>query len=289
MTALDHSEAGAAAPVFRLMEGPCTSHFSLPEEVIKDQIRINMRRDLPRFHKRTDYGKHKGKPVAIVGGGPSLKHTLDELCGFTDIMVCGSAHDYVVSQGIKPKYAVVCSARHDPGELPSDFIKNPVSSCEYLLASCCHPAVFDALAGQNVTMWHSYAAFEHELYDKEPLVQGGSSVVLRALPIAILLGYYEMHFFGFDSCFETPEENHAYDAGAHSLEHELTKVRIALPGDDPEKAREFLTHVAWLVQARDFQEMCKGMGHLFHPVIHGDGMIAEIMRQAAILQSRQEQ
>lgn len=279
MTALHHGETGAAAPVFRLMQGPNVSHFSLPEEVIKDQIRENMRRDLPRFHKRSDYGKHKGRPIAIVGGGPSLKTTLDELCGFTDIMVCGSAHDYVVSQGIRPKYAVVCSARSDPGELPSDFILNPLPCCEYLIASCCHPAVFDALCDQNVTMWHSYAAFEHELYNNEPLVQGGSSVMLRALPIAILLGYYDMHFFGFDSCFETPEENHAYDAGAHSLEHELTRVRIG----HPETGREFLTHLAWLIQARDFQEMCKGMGHLFNPIIHGDGMIAEIMRQAAVM------
>lgn len=284
MTAVHHSETGAPAPVFRLMEGPCTSHFSLPEEVIQDQIRINVERDLPRFHLRADYGKRKDRPVAIVGGGPSLKKTIHELRDFTDIMVCGSAHDYVVSQGVKPTYTVVCSARHDPGESPSDFIKSPVASCEYLIASCCHPEVFDTLSDQRVTMWHSYAAFPHEIYRNEPLVQGGSSVVLRALPIAILLGYFDLHFFGFDSCFEKPEENHAYDAGAHSLEHDLTKVRVG--GED---GPEFLTHIAWLVQARDFQEMCKGMGHLFHPTIHGDGLIAEIMRQAAVMAAKQQE
>jgi hypothetical protein len=282
LTAPHHSEAGASAPVFRRLDGPCTSRFSLPEEVIQDQIRINMGRDLPRFHLRADYGKRKDRPLAIVGGGPSLRKTINELHDFKDVMVCGSAHDYVVNSGINPKYAVVCSARHDPGELPSDFIKCPRYFCEYLIASCCHPAVFDALCDQNVTLWNSYAAFPHEIYNNEPLVQGGSSVVLRALPIAILLGYYDLHFFGFDSCFEKPEENHAYDAGAHSLEHDLTKVRIGA-----EDGPEFLTHIAWLVQARDFQEMCKHMGHLFNPIIHGDGLIAEIMRQAAQLQAKE--
>jgi hypothetical protein len=276
LTGLNHNvEAGATAPAFTLLEGPCETRYSLPMEEVEDQIRTNVRRDVPRLHHKIDYGKSKrGRPLAIVGGGPSLRQTMDQLREFEDIMVVGSAHDFIVNHGFTPKYAVVCSARNDEGESPKDFIKYPRYYCEYLLASCCHPSLFDALANQNVTLWNSAGRVDNEVFNGEPFITGGSTVTLRAINVAIVLGYYDMHFFGFDSCFESVEDNHAYDAGSNSIEHEIIKVRVG----HPETGREFLTHTAWLIQAQHFQEVMQFTGHLFNPTIHGDGLIAEIMK-----------
>lgn len=275
MTALDHNKEASGSPeVFRILSGPCETRFSLPMDEIEDQIRINMARPLPRLHQRKDFGKSKGhRPIALVGGGPSLRDTIYELREFEDIMICGTPHDYIVAQGIKPTYTVVCSARSDPGESPKDFILNPQPYCEYLLASCCHPAIFDSLCDQNVTMWNNGGRVDEALFQGEPFITGGSTVTLRAINIAVVLGYYDMHFFGFDSCFPSVEDNHAYYAGPHAIEHEIVKVRVGA-----EDGREFLTHTAWLIQAQHFQEVLQYTGHLFNPTIHGDGLIAEIMK-----------
>ena len=40
-------------------------------------------------------------------------------------------------------------------------------------------------------------------------VPGGSTVVLRALPLMRMLGLSQFHLFGFDSCV-LPEAHHAY-------------------------------------------------------------------------------
>ncbi len=284
MTALDHTKEASGSPeAFRLLTGPCETRLSLPMEEVEEQIRINMRRDLPRLHLRADFGKSKGRrPLAIVGGGPSLRQTINELREFEDVMVVGSSHDYAVGQGITPKYAVVCSARNDEGESPKDYIKYPRYYCEYLLASCCHPSLFDALCDQNVTMWNNGGRVDVDLFNGEPYITGGSTVTLRAINVAIVLGYYDMHFFGFDSCFESVEENHAYYAGKNSIEHEIIKVRVGA-----ENGREFLTHTAWLIQAQHFQEVLQHTGHLFNPTIHGDGLIAEIMKHRAHVAPKQ--
>lgn len=286
MTAVHHSEAGASAPVFRQLEGWCESVLSLPVETVADQVRANRVRGLPKLHESSVWKTQNGKSLAIVGGGPSLRKTLGELAEFPgDIMVCGSAHDFVVNSGIQPTYAVVCSARNDEGERPADFLKTPVPSCEYLIATCCHPDMFHALDGYSVTTWNNYFDEKHEeIYEGEPIVGGGSTVTLRGISLAYMIGYRDLHFFGLDSCFEDADENHAYDAGAHALEHELTRVRIGGPD-----GREFLTHIAWLVQARDFQQTLSVAGHLMSWTVHGDGMIAEIMKQAAIMAAKQQE
>lgn len=239
----------------------------MPEEVIEANIRKRLATNLPRLHKMEGYGKYKGPdPLAIIAGGPSLNKTLDELRAIPNVMVCGSAHDHIISLGVTPQYAVIC----DPDPIAADFVKRPVHGCRYLIASSCDDSVFEALQGYDVVLWNS-AGSDFSLFRGEPCIQGGGTVTLRALNIALVLGYMNLHFFGFDSSFEDHDNDHAYKyTGLHE---DLMKMRVGGEG-----GRVFLTNASGMVQALHFQEQLKRTGYMFQPTVHGDGMIAEIVR-----------
>lgn len=238
-------------------------------DVLERNVRAAMARAFPKLHESSDYGKWKGRPIAIAAGGPSLNDTLYELRQFDTVMACGSAHDHLMRSGINLSYAVNC----DPDPLCSQFFTSPQKGCEYLIASMCDPSLFDQLSGCDVTLWHNRGGLPDEFYAPDPIVQGGATVTLRAMNIAILLGFYELHFFGFDSSFK--DEHHAYDYTHEGTDIE-TSPRILCQVNG---GRVFQTTIGLLAQASHFQECAKGYGWMFNPTVHGDGLIAEMMKQ----------
>lgn len=264
MTNLDGVGGGAFHPILNIPD----TRTTVSDEVYARQVTKWLRSSLPRLHQMPGYGKYKGPdPIAIVAGGPSLNKTLDELSCMQTIMVCGTAHDHLVSLGFMPDYAVIA----DPHPVVGGFIKAPIDGCNYLVSSACDDSVFKSLEGYQVTLWNS-AGIDFKYFQGEPVVQGGCTVTLRALNIAIVLGYLNQHFFGFDSSFEDGAETHSYECPEYE---EVRKVRVG--GED---GRVFLTNTTWLCQALHFQEQLRKTAHLFKPTVHGDGLIAEIMKQA---------
>lgn len=235
---------------------PIETRLGVPQEDFEERIRANMEADHPRFHHRSDYGKWKGRPLALVSGGPSLRKTLHEIRDFSDVMVCGSPHDFLIGEGIVPTYSVQCDYTRS-----ADYVNKRPDGIQYLLASCCQSELFSG----NVSMWHMEGGVDPSIFQGEPRIQGGCTVTLRAINLAILLGYHDLHFFGFDSCFDNAEDQHAYTCKVD--DGLAVPVRV---GD-----RVFLTSLTFLAQAQQFQKMAN---HLFNPIIHGDGLIAEIVR-----------
>lgn len=243
--------------------------MAMESETVIANIEKTHSRKLPDFWDLPEVGKFKGEvPIAIVGGGPSLAETMVELRTFQQIMACGSAHDYLVDQGIAPRYCVVL----DPDPLTANYLKKPSPTCTYLVASQCDDAVFKALDGFPVATWHcagiGVKADEDEIFRKRPRIGGGCTVTLRALSIAIILGYGNQHYFGFDSSVR-PDRHHAYDC-----EDVTGVVDVRMPGSN----RVFYAASYMLAQAAQFQDALRTHGHLFTPTIHGDGLIAEIMK-----------
>jgi len=270
MEVMHHNEVGGEIP--RLRRVAATSRMAMEPEKVLANVEKCFARDLPRFHNLPEFFKLKREePLSIVAGGPSLKKTLHELNELKDtIMVCGSAHDHVISLGYVPRYCVVC----DPDPIMVNYLKNPHPRTTYLISSQCDENLFDALKHYAVAVWHSGGVEskeeEERIYRGEPRIGGGCTVTLRAIPLAIMLGYGNQHFFGFDSCFDG-DEHHAYSAEDVSPP---VDVRVGVNG------KVFHASTYMLAQAEQFKTLClKGYGHLFTPTIHGDGLIAEIMKE----------
>ena len=179
-------------------------------------------------------------------------------------MVCGSAHDFVVANGIDPTYSV----QLDGHPVAAQFFKMHVPDTQYLMCSQCDPIMFDGLERSQVSMWHCAGP---TLSFSEPAIGGGCTTTLRAINLAVMIGYHDLHMFGFDSCFEDVNNQHAYEY--EEWGSNLSSFLVNVDGGKP-----FTSNALFLAQAQQFQEMCKNFGHMFEPHVYGDGLIAEMIK-----------
>jgi uncharacterized Rossmann fold enzyme len=158
-----------------------------------EQIKSALRRDVGRIKP----GDATAEPIAVVGYGPSLNDTWQFIKQFKKVITCSGAHKFLVDKGIIPTYHLEV----DPRAHKVDLIGPPQNETEYLIASTCHPKVFDHLQGYNVKLWHvfdSTAEGKRLLPAGEWQVTGGCDAGLRAITMASFLGYRDLHVFGID-------------------------------------------------------------------------------------------
>lgn len=248
------------------------THTIIDREILAKNITTNLGRNLPRFVNRAGLGQVKSGPIAIVGAGPSLKETVNRVRDFENVLVCGSGHDFLVRQGIIPNYAAVC----DGGKDDKGNLSIPNKETAYLIASQCDPSLFDHLADYHVEMWHYRGQATKTLGEEAELLKGelsiawGSSIGMIAIPLARLIGFQHLHFFGFDSCYGRFGMDHHCCKIAGSMEYEKKPVTV---GD-----QTFITDLALIEQASQFFRYIENQYEYFHATIHGDGLIAAMIR-----------
>ena len=232
-------------------------------ELRNSNAEFSMSLSVGRFH---ELPKRSGS-IAIIAGGPSLKSSMKQIKALTcPIIACGSAHDHLRSQGVPLAYAVV----YDPLPVQADYFRHPHPACTYIVSSTCDPAVFDALQDSHVRLWHPAGEVDDDILGDELrfIVGGGATVTLRAIPLAVIMGYTDIHLYGFDSSFE--KEHHAYELMD-------SDPGIGDPIDVSIHGKHFITTVPLLAQAQQFMQI-KDRFPGYTCTVHGDGMIAEMMR-----------
>lgn len=265
-----------------------TTQTATPTEESMDNVRLNVERALPWFHekypvKESDF--EPGKKIALVGGGPSIKDTVFELMDFTTIIACGSAHDWLQAHSPRiPAYCAVC----DPDPVMANYLRAPDHDTKYLISSHCNESVFDALKGHDVTMWHCWpiGAGDQDARDflekKTPgwaAVGGGCTVGLRAITIAMMMGYTDIHFFGFDSCMGMSDDHHhAYPFTDSTKEFlgDIYNLKIGMGEANGPGVREYRVAGYQLAQADHYKQMLQAFGHIFKPTFHGPGLLADM-------------
>lgn len=258
--------------------GKVSTIAATPSTVSLDKIKKNIAKyKYPRFHELKEFKKLNKEKIALVGGGPSIENTLKELREFKNIVACGSSHNYLVNNNIIPTYATIC----DPDPISANYYTNPQKGCNYLIATACDEKVFNILNGYQITMWHCYSDDTlKELVKIEPNVQaigGGCTVGLRSLSIALMLGYSDIHFFGFDSCLGVNDKHHAYDFTDEQEQlGEIYKVKFGMYNGIEEK--EYRCAGYQLAQADNFHNFYKEFSNMFVPTFHGEGLLPDYMR-----------
>lgn len=229
------------------------------EDVVDGNLVATFERGYQPFQVATQY---RG-PVSIVGSGPSIAWTYKRLVG--DVIACNSAHDFLIEHGVIPKYTMIW----DANPVMDKIIKKPHKDVTYLIASRCHPSVFEKLAGYNVLVWHALGGstkvqellVQHKR--NEPLIAGGSTSVTRATHVAGSLGYTrEMHLFGIDSCY-SEGKTHVTDSIVAQQ-----KMNLRVCG-------KWFTVAPWMaMQAGDFKMLAPMMkSHGIRLIVHGTGLI----------------
>lgn len=277
----------ADAPFFRLggLNTVAATHHSEAMENIKASLKLPYSKiqQLPEYQKL----KH-GKPIALAGGGPSIKKTVDELREFKTIVACGSAHDWLIEQGIEPRYCLV--ADPDP-VITAKYLQHPCPNTIYMIASQCHESVFKAVEGYPVVLWHCYSEEHRELLDELDNgwvgIAGGCTAGLRAISMALMFGYRDMHFFGFDSCLADEDQHHAYDFNDPTAE-DLGQIYNIKTGFYEAGKRTYRCAGYQLAQAVHFKSFYAAFGHLFQPTFHGDGLMPDMWRDIMAESTRQQ-
>ena len=137
--------------------------------------------------------------ILLVASAPSVKGQLELIkkmkAAGSPIVAIKGAHDWLIENGVMPDYALAI----DPQEHRIAFYK-PQASVHYMIASQCHPAMFDNLDGYQVTIWHPYVKKGQDRPKNCMLIGGGTTSGLRAISLFYVLGYRQFELFGFDSC-----------------------------------------------------------------------------------------
>lgn len=254
-----------------------------------DNVRANIGRPHPWFHQNFPVKEEDriGRRIALVGGGPSLKNTVHELMDFPIIIACGSAHDWLQANSPRiPTFCAVC----DPDPVMANYLRAPDKKTKYLVSSHANATVYEALEGYDIAMWHCWpiGAGDQEardfLQEKTPgwvAVGGGCTVGLRSLTLALMMGFSEIHFFGFDSCMGmSDDEHHVYPFTDTSKEFlgDIYNVKIGMGAENGPAPREYRVAGYQLAQADHYKQMLAAFGHLFRPTFHGPGLIADMQR-----------
>lgn len=250
--------------------------LNTPVETLMKNVKTNLKRHLPQIRA---FQVRDGAEIMIAGGGPSLAAQLDTIWekrqAGAKLFALNGAHDYLLANGIMPSAQIIVDAQ----EHMTRFVQTPRPGIKYLIASQCHPAVFEALKDYDVWIWHSamdeatgYLNLLTQYYfGNFQVMLGGSTVALRSIWIARAVGFENIHLFGVDSCLMN-NEHHAYQ----QKENDGDEVKTILCAD-----RKFQCS-GWMVsQAVEFMDMIKAVGHLFKLQIHGDGLLAHIMQTGA--------
>jgi hypothetical protein len=197
-----------------------------PEQMVE-----NMRSALSRGLPEVRACQPHGCSLAVAAGGPSLSDTYESLKDQDHIAAVNGSLGFLLDKGIVPTFCgVLDSSPHMADVVVAD------SRVRYLIASNCHPSLFEKLiaAGCKVWLWHTtpasigtdagLALLKATRPDTWLMVGGGCTIGLRWVNLGYVLGYREFHLHGLDSSFRD-RQTHAYDdrrngdwVDGHSLE-----------------------------------------------------------------------
>ena len=176
--------------------------YCIPNWQRDEQIRMSCKRIAKRAQP---YGIRKDESIALACFGPSLNQTWEEIKKFKYVMSCSGSHKFLRERGIVPTWHVELDPRPHKIKLIGDDIS---PETEFLMASCCHPLVFDHLEKHNakITLWHTYSGENKAtlplVYPRgDWVLTGGANVGLRAMVMCRFLGFNNLHIFGMDGCF----------------------------------------------------------------------------------------
>lgn len=231
------------------------------EEVLYEHIRLALERDLPLIGC---HFTHNGTAI-LVGSGPSVRDEVESIRKQQEagnpIIAIKDAHNWLLSQGIIPDYAVAVDPQ--PNRWECFKLRHP--DVKYMIASQCHPNMFEHLKNHKVFLWHLYIKEGQTYPPNSLLVTGGTTSGLRAITLFYSMGFRRFELYGYDSC--------------------ITNGELRLDGKQPEKIidvivgnRRFKCDPPMAAQANEFQNLYTTMPDM---IVHsnGYGLITAILEE----------
>jgi Protein of unknown function DUF115 len=256
---------------------------NVSDDIILKNIESAIRRQVPQIRTQPPNRDR----VVLVGGGPSLNYTEQELVQLIQegakLVTVNGAYHWCLERNLFPKTQIVMDARASN----SRFVEPEVPNCNYVLASQCAPETWDKVINRSsVWIFHAVGDSEGEaakLLDKFYMGQwfgvgGGTTVVSRAISLLRMTGYMRFDLFGVDCCF-LDKNHHAYPQPENVNDQAFPFV--VYPEGHSELARTFMCAPWHAKQFEDFLQLIKINGQHFMLNVHGDGLLAYTLEMNA--------
>jgi hypothetical protein len=232
--------------------------------ITREQVKANSEREL-RWITVLDANPRK---CVIVGGGPSLKGNWPEILMLiaqgADVFALNGACSFMNDRGVLPTYQVLVDPR--PGNVELIGLAR-----EYLLASQCHPSLFDAVPAHKTGLFHMVGSAMGLV--NGTMIGGDVTVGLVTPNLAFTLGYREIHLYGYDSSY-AEGDHHAYVQAQTDQESKTLEV---FTKDHEGTPQRFVTNFAMAKQAELFPKtaalLCESGAAL---LVHGTGLLPAI-------------
>ena len=259
------------------------SNWATGEEVVDagtvnttdDEIKKNVEHNIKQGYLQVEPHPTNEIEVMIVGGGPSLPQHIEKIkqlrANGVKLITINNAYNWCLDNGLTPSAMVMVDAR----KFNARFTKPVVEDCKYFIASQCNPSVFEGLPKDRTYIWHTQADLLKDILDEQYKtwwsVPGGSTVLLRAIPLFRMLGFKRFHLFGCDSCLGENEMHHAY-------EQKENDGQLVMPVNVSGK---IFNCNPWMVsQAQEFINLIRKLGDEIELAIYG-GLLHHILESGA--------
>ncbi len=228
------------------------------DETCLAQIASSLKRGIPEALSRLS--------LTVIANGPSARNVdLKSIKGHT--LALNGAINLFLEQGVTPTYWAAC----DPQECVADMLPDsPPKNITYLVASKCHPRVFEKLKGCYVQLWH---VKDHAAEDKARVVLA-SSITICATWLMHRLGFTDFEFYGWDGCFMDGRHHASGNAdwGAPPLHINYGGV---IDNGEVIGGRTFATTRTWAAEGEGAVQFFQLAEYFdINVKIHGDGMFA---------------
>lgn len=218
--------------------------------------------------------------ICLVGGSPSVREHIADIrrrvARGAGLVSMNGSLKWLLDRRFVPTSHVLLDARPDNVQ----FLDRLPKSTFLLLASQCHPDVFDRAQAQHpddkIILWHASISAEMEdilrPYEQTRpicLVGGGCTVGLRAMYLAHISGFRRIHCYGMDSSY-SGEAHHAFPQALNDNEDVLT----VMMGGNAYRCS------AWMArQANEFNEQHEALAREGTRVwVHGTGLLPDMCR-----------
>jgi hypothetical protein len=242
-------------------------------------IRSHIQAALSRGLEEVEIAAPRDERLTIVANGPSALEAPPLTESLTDAptesltgaltrslaklptLAINNALRLFVDRGIAPDYWMAS----DPQACVADYLHDAPRDTVYLVASKCHPAVFDALRDRRVVLWHCAEPGTLDLLTGRLVIQSSITVTLCALNLMPVLGYQRLATWGWDGCY-LADRDHA----ATQPHHRGRDITIEVgPG------QHFTTTTSWAAEAQEAVRVFQSLPR--DAIVHGGGMIAAIL------------
>lgn len=254
---------------------PVRTQCKFSEKDMLRNLEVNLSHRIPTFGELT--GKYSG-PCIIVGGGPSVDTEIEKIKelvaeGFP-LMVIERMYPWCYQHGLKPTFVV----QLDASEGVEDGFTHIDSDAIHFIGATTNPIVFEILKGYKQYIFsgvggaHPYAqeSWEKYGYPKVIIVNTGGSVSLTAMSIAQVLGFRNLHLFGFDFMVPNREKTYAANIAGESVDRSYIEVEV---GEEHEKVLTCSSFLAFAQQFFGMTETARQWGMIDSVDIYGESIL----------------